>query len=156
VDTCRRATRLIEVPREDLFAVLADPTTHAAIDGTGSVGEPLDTEVLGAVGQLFRMEMHHPRHPNGTYLMTNRVQESAPPAVISWEPGYDPGDGSVRFEGWIWRYDLTELGPSTTEVTLTYDWTAVPDPGQLEVDFPPFGPEHLSNSLEHLAELAAS
>ena len=39
---------------------------------------------------------------------------------------------------------------------LTYDWSAVPqfirDRG---IQFPPFGPEHLANSLRHLAELAA-
>ncbi len=156
MDTRRSSTLVIEVSREELFAVLADPTTHAAIDGTGSVREPLDVEILAASGQLFRMGMYHPNHPNGTYLMINRVQEYAPPAVISWEPGYDPGDGSVRFEGWIWRYDLTALGPSTTEVTLTYDWSAVLDPEQLEVTFPPFAEEHLSSSLRHLAELATS
>jgi hypothetical protein len=28
---------------------------------------------------------------------------------------------SLEFGGWIWRYDLAPLGPSETEVTLTYD-----------------------------------
>ncbi|MCZ4509622.1 hypothetical protein O3Q52_15740 [Streptomyces sp. ActVer] len=41
-------------------------------------------------------------------------------------------------------------------MTLTYDWSAVPqyirDRG---IRFPPFGPDHLTNSLHHLAELAA-
>jgi hypothetical protein len=45
--------------------------------------------------------------------------------------------------------------PSGTEVTLTYDWSAGPqfvrDRG---IQFPPFGPEHLTNSLHHLAKLA--
>ncbi len=46
-------------------------------------------------------------------------------------------------------------GPSETEVTLTYDWSAVPQSIREYIQFPPFGPEHLSNSLHHLAELAA-
>jgi len=32
----------------------------------------------------------------------------------------------LEFGGWAWRYDLAPLGPSETEVTLTYDWSAVP------------------------------
>ena len=36
------------------------------------------------------------------------------------------GDGTPQFGGWIWRYDLVATEPSRTEVTLTYDRTAVP------------------------------
>jgi hypothetical protein len=57
--------------------------------------------------------------------------------------------------GWTWRYDLVQLGPSETEVTLTYDWSAVPPHIREYIHFPPFGPDHLANSLHHLAELAA-
>jgi hypothetical protein len=67
-------------------------------------------------------------------------------------PGYDSGDG-LRFGGWIWRYDLTSLGPSETEVTLTYDWSAVPEKVRQQGQFPPFLPDHLDSSLTRLAEL---
>ena len=50
---------------------------------------------------------------------------------------------------------LAPLGSSETEVTLTYDWSAVPQFIREYLQFPPFGPEHLTNSLHHLAELAA-
>ena len=40
-------------------------------------------------------------------------------------------------------------------ITLTYDWSGVPQFIREYIQFPPFGPEHLSNSLQHLAELAA-
>jgi len=46
------------------------------------------------------------------------------------------------------------VGPSGTEVTLTYDWSAVRQSIREYLHFPPFGPDHLSNSLLHLAELA--
>jgi hypothetical protein len=76
---------------------------------------------------------------------------------ISWEPGYDLGDGRLRFGGWIWRYDLTPLGPSGTEATLSYDWSAVLEAvRQTGPAFPPFPPEHLDNSLAHLAELTVA
>ena len=105
------ATLTIAVPAAAVFAVLADPTAHASIDGTGWVQESVDQAALTEVGQIFRMGMYH--------------------------------------------HDLTPLGPSETEVTLTYDWSAVPQYIREYLQFPPFGPEHLTNSLDHLAGLAA-
>jgi hypothetical protein len=137
-----------------IFAVLADPTKHAAIDGTGWVRDALERQPLTASGQIFRMAMYHPGHPSGNYEMANRVQVFDPPHAISWEPGYDPGDGNLRFGGWIWRYDLAPLDPSETEVTLTYDWSGVPEVVRSTGPrFPPFSPDHLENSLTHLGEL---
>jgi hypothetical protein len=88
--------------------------------------------------------------------MVNRVQAFDPPSAISWEPGQDAGDGNLSFGGWVWRYDLTPAGPSKTRVTLSYDWSAVPDSVREHLQFPPFPPDHLGNSLGHLAQLATS
>ena len=138
------------------FAVLAAPATHAGIDGTGWVQEAVDRAPLTEAGQVFRMNMYHPNHPDGNYQMANKVQVLDPLRAIGWLPGTDSkGDGHLEFGGWLWRYDLVPLGSSETEVTLTYDWSAVPQFIREYLHFPPFGPEHLSNSLRHLAELAA-
>ena len=51
------ATTLINAPAQAIFAVLADPAKHAAIDGTGWVREPLDAKPLTTAGQIFRMSM---------------------------------------------------------------------------------------------------
>lgn len=149
------ATRTVAVPAATVFAVLADPTTHAAIDGTGWVQESVDRAPLSEVGQIFRMDMHHGNHPDGDYQVVNKVEVLDSPRTIGWQTGYDKGDGDLEFGGWIWRYDLVPLGPSETEVTLAYDWSAVPQFRREYIQFPPFGPEHLTNSLHHLAELAA-
>lgn len=149
------ATTIINAPAEAIFAVLADPAKHAAIDGTGWVREALDAKPLTAAGQLFRMSMFHPGRPDGTYQMANRVQVFDAPHTISWEPGNEAGDGTVSFPGWIWRYDLSLAGRLNTTVALTYDWSAVPDPIREHIGFPPFPPEHLDNSLAHLAEQVA-
>ena len=149
------ATVVVDAPAEAVFAVLADPGKHAAIDGTGWVRGPVDSELLSAAGQVFRMSMYHPGHPDGDYQMANRVQVFDPPTTISWEPGNEAADGTVSFPGWIWRYDLKPAGPSGTAVTLTYDWSTVPDPIREHIGFPPFPPEHLTNSLANLADLAA-
>ena len=83
--------------------------------------------------------------------MTNRVAVFDPPRAISWEPGQDiAGDGKPQFGGWTWRYDLVAAEPSRTEVTLTYDWTAVPPFLREHITFPPFPVDHLTNSLRHL------
>jgi uncharacterized protein YndB with AHSA1/START domain len=150
------ATLTLAVPAATVFAVLADPAAHASIDGTGSVQEAADRAPLTGVGQVFRMDMYHPGHPDGDYQTANKVHVLDPPHAIGWLTGYDPQrDGHLEFGGWFWRYDLAPLGPSETEVTLTYDWSAVPPSIRERIQFPPFGPEHLTNSLHHLAELAA-
>ena len=150
------ATLIVAVPAARVFAVLADPTTHAAIDGTGRVQEAADRAPLTEAGQIFRMDMYHPGPPDRDYQTVNKVQVLDPPRAISWLTGHKKGDGELEFGGWIWRYDLAPLGPSQTEVTLTYDWSAVPQYiRDRSIKFPPFGPEHFTNSLHHLAELAA-
>ena len=148
------ATTVINAPAEAIFAVLTDPAKHAAIDGTGWVRETVDSKPLTAAGQIFRMSMYHVNHPDGNYQMANRVQVFDPPSTISWETGYDPGDGTLRFGGWFWRYDLAPAGAFRTAVTLSYDWSAVPGSIREYLHFPPFPPTHLDTSLARLAELA--
>lgn len=150
------ASTIINAPAEAIFAVLADPAKHAAIDGTGWVGEPIDRPALAAAGQVFRMAMYHPNHPDGSYQMANRVQVFDPPRAISWEPGQDTGGDGLRFGGWFWRYDLAPAGESGTKVTLSYDWSAVPSSLREHIGFPPFQPDHLGNSLAHLAGLVTA
>lgn len=149
------ATTTVAAPVATVFAVLADPATHASIDGTGWVQDAVDLTRLTEVGQLFRMDMYHPNHPDGDYQVVNRVEVLDRPHVIAWQTGDEKPDGRMEFGGWVWRYDLASLGPAETEITLSYDWSAVPQYVREYLDFPMFGPEHLPNSLHHLAELVA-
>jgi len=151
-----RTSATVNAPVDTVFGVLADPTTHEAIDGTGWVRQPLDGKRLAGSGQIFRMAMYHENHPDKDYEMANRVEVYQPPHAISWQPGAGPDDANLEFGGWFWRYDLRPLGDDRTEVTLTYDWSAVPAPLREHIQFPPFDSQHLDNSLKHLAELAAS
>jgi hypothetical protein len=152
---CVSATLTVAVPAARVFAVLADPTTHSAIDGIGWVQESVDRAPLTKVGQISGWTCITPTKQMADYRVVNKVEVLDPPRAIGWLTGYEKGDGDLEFGGWIWRYDLALLGPSETEVTLTYDWSAVPQVRREYIQFPPFGPEHLTNSLHHLAELAA-
>ena len=152
-----QATLTLAVPATTIFALLTDPAHHAVIDGTGWVCAPVDTAHLTTTGQIFRMGMFHPNHPDGRYEMANKILTFDPPHAISWQPGYETGDGTLAFGGWVWRYDLVAVDATHVKVTLSYDWSAVPeDVRRTGPDFPPFPPDHLTKSLAHLAELAGA
>lgn len=153
-DDTMSAACTVNAPAETVFAVLADPTTHQAIDGTGWVRESLDGKPLTETGQVFRMAMYHDNFGGMHYEMANRVEVFEPPRAIAWLPGQGADDTNLEFGGWIWRYDLESLGADRTEVTLTYDWSAVPPALREHIEFPPFDRQHLDNSLKHLAGLA--
>jgi hypothetical protein len=158
LDTDRAiASATIVAALEAVFSVLADPSAHAAIDGTGWVCQSLDGDRITAAGQVFRMAMYHENHPDKDYKMANQVETFDEPRAIAWKPGTEsPETGELSFGGWIWRYDLEAKGPSQTTVTLTYDWSAVPAPIREHIGFPPFGPDHLDNSLRHLSDLVTA
>jgi uncharacterized protein YndB with AHSA1/START domain len=146
----------IEASPEAVFAVLADPSAHAGIDGTGWVRESLDGHRIGAAGQVFRMAMYHENHPDKDYKIANRVEVFDEPWAIAWQPGTESSEtAELSFGGWIWRYDLEATGPTRTTVTLTYDWSAVPPEVRDYIQFPPFAQDHLDNSLQHLSDLVA-
>jgi hypothetical protein len=146
----------IDASPEEVFAVLADPSSHADIDGTGWVRESLEGDRITAAGQVFRMAMYHPNHPDKDYKIANLVEVFDEPRAIGWKPGTEsPETGELSFGGWVWRYDLEATGRSQTVVTLTYDWSAVAPEVREHIQFPPFGEDHLDNSLQHLSDLVA-
>ena len=148
------STTTIGAAPESVFAVLADPSTHADIDGTGWVRASLQGDRITAPGQVFRMAMYHPNHPDKDYEITNLVEVCDAPRAIAWKPGTESAEtGELSFGGWTWRYDLEPAGPSRTTVTLTYDWSAVGPEVREYLQFPPFAPDHLDNSLQHLSDL---
>ena len=147
------ASLIVKAAPEAVFAVLTDPVKHTAIDGTGWVRDVPASTPLTAAGQVFRMPMYHPDHPDGDYETANLVEVFERPRAIAWKTGYETEDGTLGFGGWTWRYDLAPVEPESTEVTLTYDWTATSPATRELIGFPPFPPDHLVDSLAHLAEL---
>ena len=147
-------TTTVDAPAAAVFRVLADPSTHPDIDGTGWLREALDSRPITNVGQIFRIAMYHDAHPDKHYVMANQVIALEPDRVIAWAPGGPTEDGGVDLGGWTWRYDLEPLGDRQTRVILTYDWSNVPAAIRENIEFPPFPVAHLQNSLANLANLA--
>jgi uncharacterized protein YndB with AHSA1/START domain len=149
------ATRRIDASPGTVFALLADLSSHAAIDGTGWVRGPLqDGAKITAEGEVFDMAMYHPQHPDGDYEIANRVVAFEPPTAIEWEPGFYLEDGQRDSGRWTWRYDLAEVD-GQTDVTLTYDWSNATAEARERFQFPPFPVEKLTESLDNLAKLAS-
>lgn len=149
------ATLVVEARLEAVFAALADPETHAEIDGTGWVRASVDGGRITEAGQVFRMAMFHEGHPDRDYETANLVIVCEAPAAIGWRTGTeDAATGELSFGGWTWRYDLEPAADGTgTSVTLTYDWSAVGPEVRSYLTFPPFPPDHLARSLAHLATI---
>jgi len=150
-DTRYVVSRVVDASPQEVFALLADPARHHETEPTDWVRGPLeeDPAPLTEVGQVFGIEMFHVNTP-GRYDMHNRVIAFEQDRTLAWEPGQYGPDGELGTGGWTWRYDLAPADGSGTEVTLTYDWSAVPAPVREGFGIPPFPPSFLEESLASL------
>jgi hypothetical protein len=122
-------SRVISVPAQEIFDLLARPANHPLIDGSGMLrtGSP---GMITAVGDVFTMTMHN--NEMGDYEMANHVVEFEPGHRIGWEPALktasraeDQGDIGSRAEQ-RWSYELTPLDDGHTLVTEIYDCSRSP------------------------------
>jgi uncharacterized protein YndB with AHSA1/START domain len=107
--------RVIPAPAEAIFALLADPTRHKDIDGSGSLVKAKGTPERLALGSEFGMSMKM----GLPYSMTNTVIEYEENERIAWQTR---GGGRVgrMVGGRIWRYEL-EPAEGGTRVRESWD-----------------------------------
>lgn len=150
-----QASKVIPAPPEKIFELLADPNRHTDLDGAGMLrGIEGDAAPIKGIGQVFTMNMHQP--DLGDYRMVNTVTAFVENSRVGWGPRVDPTSslaeklGDMDAGGHTFTYDLAEADGGT-EVTVTYEWMSVKDPG-FEAFFPVVSQEQLAGSLDELAK----
>ncbi|MBD31466.1 MAG: dimethyladenosine transferase [Acidimicrobiaceae bacterium] len=129
--------RLISAEASVIFDVLADPSQHAAIDGSDTVQGHLGQQGRLSLGSTFamRMRLWLP------YRIKSRVLEFEENRLIAWG----------HFGGHRWRYELRPVDEKTL-VTETFDWSTSRLPLVIEaVGYPR---RHLKNMERTLFRLA--
>lgn len=145
-------SRTIDHSTSEIFDVLSLPARHPELDGSGFVVSDDRTDRITAVGQVFTMNMTG-EHMGGDYQTENHVVGYDKNRLLAWKTA----PAGTEPPGWEWVWELTARGGDSTEVALTYDWSAVTDKEILEkVHFPLVSPEKLENSLGNLAAAVAS
>lgn len=151
-DTSITVSRVVDAPAQDIFAVLSNPARHAELDGSGFVRSDDRTDRITGTGQVFTMNMEGP-HMGGEYQTDNHVVGYDENRLLAWKTtpaGTEP-------PGWQWIWELLAVDADTTEVTHTYDWSAVTDKELLRKNlFPLVSTEQLEGSLARLAEAVAA
>jgi uncharacterized protein YndB with AHSA1/START domain len=101
--------RLVPAPANAIFDVLADPSKHNLIDGSGMLqGAKQESEPRLTLGSTFGMGMRM----FVSYSTVNRVVEFEENRRIAWKTGPAGAVGRV-LAGRIWRYELEPTGGGT-------------------------------------------
>jgi Polyketide cyclase / dehydrase and lipid transport len=120
-------TRIVAATPHAIFDLLADPSKHELLDGSGTVrGAAAGRPERLHLGSRFAMSMKF----GLPYRITNEVVEFDEPTLIAWR----------HIGRHVWRYRLRPVGvvggiegaTELTEVTEEFDWTPSLAPWVLE------------------------
>ena len=110
------AERVIPAPADKIFDLLADPSRHQDIDGSGTVRDAKTGSERLALGSTFGMSMK-----NGlSYSTHNEVVEFDENRRIAWQTKPKASWAAKLAAGRIWRYDLEPVDGGTL-VRETWD-----------------------------------
>jgi uncharacterized protein YndB with AHSA1/START domain len=101
------ASTVIDAPADVIFAILADPSQHPKIDGSGNVRHATTGPQRLELGSQFGMQMKN----GASYKTANTVVEFEPDRLIAWR----------HKAPHRWRYELTPDPSGGTRVTETWD-----------------------------------
>ena len=108
--------RLVKAAPAEVFAVLADPSRHREIDGSGTLRDAVEGSRQLALGATFGMNMK----AGAPYTMVNTVVEFEQDRRIAWQARPDKALLRKAIGGRIWRYEL-EPRDGGTLVRETWD-----------------------------------
>jgi uncharacterized protein YndB with AHSA1/START domain len=135
-------TREIEASPEAIFDLLADPSRHGDIDGSGMVLDVRKGPERLSLGATFGMDMKFGPLP---YRISSNVVEFEENRLIAW----------AHFGKHRWRYELEPLDDGArTRVTETFDWSTSAFPKGIELaGYPKKHPANMEATLVRLAAL---
>ena len=151
-----KVTRTVDASPDAVFAVLADPARHTEVDGTGFIRGVVKGGPITGVGDEFLMGMGNPIL--GEYEVLNRVHVFEPGRRIGWSPSLHPPGayadklGDIATTGHSFTWELAPSG-SGTEITQTYDWSGVADPG-FKALLPLLNEQQLLDSIDKVGRVA--
>ncbi|MCV7410211.1 polyketide cyclase [Mycobacterium florentinum] len=134
------ATRFISASAERIFELIAEPSSQPSWDGNNNLASSVPGQRVRAVGDVFKTTL-----TNGA-VRENHVVEFIEGVKIAWQPA-EPGK---KPPGHLWRWELSEVNSTLTNVTHTYDFTALTDATRLE-KARSTTPEMLRESMDKLA-----
>jgi uncharacterized protein YndB with AHSA1/START domain len=142
-ETIVKATRAISASAEKIFELIAEPSSQPSWDGNNNLASSAPGQRVRQVGDVFKTTL-----TNGA-VRENHVVEFIEGSKIAWRPA-EPGK---QPPGHLWRWELNEINSTLTNVTHTYDWTALTDKIRLEKARSTTA-EMLRESMDKLAMLA--
>lgn len=108
--------RVINAAPEAIFALLADPSRHREIDGSGTVHDAKKTPERVKLGDEFGMDMKR----GIPYSAHNVVVEFDDDRRIAWQHTTAGPIGTILGSGALWRYELEPVAEGT-RVRETWD-----------------------------------
>ena len=103
---------IINAPASTIFDLLANPSSHKLFDGSQTIQNSVSGPERLFLGAKFSMAMKI-KIP---YRIKNTVVAFEENKKISW----------CHLMKWTWSYELTELGNASTQVTESFDASAIP------------------------------
>lgn len=126
-----------------IFDLLADPSKHGEIDGSGSIQNAQSSAPARlSLGATFGMDMKL----GVKYKITNEIVEFDEPRRIAWR----------HFGGHVWRYILEPVEGGTM-VTEQFDWNTSKSQLMMRVmNYPAKNRVSIEKTLKRLADRFAS
>ena len=103
---------VINAPASTIFDLLANPASHKLFDGSETIQSTVSGPARLFLGAKFSMAMKI-KIP---YRIKNTVVVFEENKKISW----------CHLMKWTWTYELAELGNGSTQVTESFDASAIP------------------------------
>jgi uncharacterized protein YndB with AHSA1/START domain len=103
---------VINAPASKIFDLLANPASHRLFDGSETIQSAVSGPARLFLGAQFSMAMKI----KVPYRIKNTVVAFEENRKISW----------CHLMKWTWSYELVDLGNGSTQVTESFDASAIP------------------------------